>query len=194
MSIPIGLTYPALKKLKPCSEGLVRVTRLLGGARKWNGLVITAAEARAAGATFDDLIWAASALALTDNDIDGRVRLFLADCAAHVLHIYENFAPGDTRVRDCITAARQFSRGEIGEAAWTKWATGAVEAADAAWAVRAAGAAVAAGAAQAVWVAEPARAAGAARAAVAERAEERDWQFDRLILWLSDPEPQDIEG
>jgi len=39
-------------------------------------------------------------------------RLFSADCAEHVLPIFERQCPGDPRVRDCIATARAFARGE----------------------------------------------------------------------------------
>ena len=44
-----GLTYPELKALFPCEESFSRITKLLGGPRKWNGRKISAVEARAAG-------------------------------------------------------------------------------------------------------------------------------------------------
>ena len=164
----IGLTYAGLKELQPCADSQKRVARLLGGAKAWNGRTVTAADARQAGCTFDDLVWAASAVARSNPDVERRLRLWIADCAARVLHIYEK--TGDSPApRAAIVASRQFARGEIRFAAW-----------DAAWdAARAAGdAGAAAGAA--AW------AAGAAA-----RAAEETWQFDRLIARLSDIEPED---
>lgn len=60
-------------------------------------------------------IWSENAL--------GRLRfreqeLFLADCAEHVLHIYEEKFPGDSRVRDAIAARRQWATGVISLEAW----------------------------------------------------------------------------
>lgn len=159
----IGLTYDELKALKPCDDSFKRVAKLLGGARKWNGKKIDAAKARAAGVTFNDIVWAASAVARTDKDVERRLRLWMADCAAHVLHIYEKHE-GDDRPRNSIIAARQFARGEI----------------DAAAGVAARAAAGAAGAA-----------AGAAWAAGAAGAAEEVWQFDRLVAWLGAKEPED---
>src|SRR3990167_4473159 len=40
-------------------------------------------------------------------------RLFAADCAEHVLHLYEAKYPDDSRVRNCIEIARKVSRGEL---------------------------------------------------------------------------------
>ena len=82
------LTYAELKALDPCAGSLHRVANLMGGARKWTA-GITAAQAREAGATFDDLVWVSSAGACTNPNVDRRLRLWMADCAARVLHIYE---------------------------------------------------------------------------------------------------------
>jgi len=162
----IGLTYDELVKLSPCPERKAEVVKMLGGAKKWDGKKISARQAVKAGVTFDDLLWAASAVAKKDKDVERRIRLWLADCAARVLHIYEKQVPKDMRVRDAIIASRQFARGEISAAAGV-----------------AAGAAARAAAGAAAWVA-----AGFA----AGNAEEK-WQLDRLVQWLSDPEPQDLE-
>lgn len=85
----ITLTYDQLIELDPCEDRLVFVKKKLGGPRKWNGKKITAAQARKAGIPFDDILWAASSLARKDEDVERRLRFFMADCAAHVLHIYE---------------------------------------------------------------------------------------------------------
>ena len=110
-------------------------------------------------------------------------RLFASDCAEHVLPIYEKRYPSDTRVRDCISTARQYALGIATEkqlaAAWAA-ARDAGAAAEAAWAARAAEAAAeAARAAEAAWAAARAAeaAAEAARAAAraAEAAAEAAW-------------------
>jgi hypothetical protein len=41
------------------------------------------------------------------------VAAWAADCAEHVLEIFEAAAPGDSRPRDLIARARAFSRGEL---------------------------------------------------------------------------------
>ena len=50
-------------------------------------------------------------------NIETELRLFAADCAEHVLPIYEAAYPGDGRPRRAIEAARAFARGEIDEVA-----------------------------------------------------------------------------
>ena len=191
-----ALSYTELKALDPCTDSLRRVAKLMGGAAKWNGKRVNAADARKAGATFDDIVWAASAIARTNTDVDRRLRLWLADCAARVLHIYEREYPADDRVRNTIVASRQFARGEIGAAAWD--AAGAA-ARDAAWnaARTAAGAAARAAAGTAARAAAGTAAWAAAwdaawdAAGTAAGAAEGAWQFDRLIEWLGDKEPDD---
>jgi len=42
------------------------------------------------------------------------VAAWAADCAEHVLAIYEMAVPDDTRVRDAIAMARSFASGELG--------------------------------------------------------------------------------
>ena len=231
-----ALSYTELKALDPCTDSLRRVAKLMGGATKWNGKRVNAADARKAGATFDDIVWAASAIARTNTDVDRRLRLWLADCAARVLHIYEREYPADDRVRNTIVASRQFARGEIGAAAWaaagadardSAWAAAWDAAGAAAWdaagttagaaaraaagtAARAAARAAAGTAARAAaWDAARAAAGAAARTAAgtaawdaavaaaraaawdAAEAAEGAWQFDRLIEWLGDKEPDD---
>src|SRR3546814_9974895 len=59
---------------------------------------------------------------VTDADVERRLRLWLADCAARVLHIYEK-TEASAAPREAIIAARRFARGEIDAAALaTAWA------------------------------------------------------------------------
>lgn len=185
-----GLTYKEFVALGVCAESKRRVPKLLGGAEGWGDRKITAAEARAAGCTMDDIAWAASLLSKNDADIARRLRLWAADCAAHVLHIYEA-AEAEDAPRRAIIAARAYARGEIGAeelAAAQDAARRSAWRSRAAWrTVLAAAWAVADGA---IFAAAKDGADAAATAALAERAE-RAWQFDRLILWLSYNEPED---
>jgi len=165
------LTYAQFKALDPCEESRNRVVELLGGARTWGDNGVTAAQAKEAGCTLDDLVWAASALARRDKDVERRLRLWMADCAAHVLHIYEQLGTSEAP-RNAIIANRRFARGEIDASA----RAAAMDAARAAaWA--------------AAWDAEDAAARAAARAAAWDA--EEAWQLDRLVAWMSDDEPDD---
>ena len=203
----IGLTYEEFLALKPCDPAATRVVELLGGAEKWSGVSVTAAEARAAGCTLSDLLWAFYGVARRRPDIERRLRLLLADYAAHVLHIYEEKEKSDAP-RLAITAARQFARGEINDAALEGYRDAAHTAAEAESAAAfnltgrraAANAARAAADADADYTADHALdavmragAVGADRVAAAYAAAdaERAWQVDRLLQRLSDDEPED---
>jgi len=159
-----AITLTQLRKLKPCRGRMAELAPVLPKRGQ-----ITAAEAYQAGASFDDLVWVASKVARNDKDVERRLRMWMADVAAHVLHVFETTVENDQRPRNVIIAARAFAVGEIdvatladaGDAAWEARgdAWGARDAARvAAWAARDA----AGNAAWAAW--------GAARGAVWEAA------------------------
>ena len=66
-------------------------------------------------------------LRCVDTWTERTVRLFVADCAEHVLPLFEGTYPDDRRPRQAIEAARAYARGELTDAAWAA-------AGDAAWA------------------------------------------------------------
>ncbi len=53
---------------------------------------------------------------LTDDD-HHLLAVWAADCAAHVLHFFEQTQPGDDRPRQAIEQARAWARGEV---TWTQ--------------------------------------------------------------------------
>lgn len=136
-----------------------------------------------------DLFLILNSAAESDPDISRRFWLFAADCAAHVSHV-----SSIPRSRfSAIVAGRQFARGEISydvlAAAWGApkahvWAAAltafSLAPLDAGWA-----------AAKAVKD-DGIEARDAWEAACsAAKAAELQWQFDRLIAWFSDNEPED---
>ena len=171
------ITIAELDAMKPCAGSSRRVKAALLKLDGSEGRSYSAADARKAGCTYEDIIWAASAVARTDKEVKRRIRHWMADCATRVLHIYERDYPNDTRVREAIQATHEYADGRINDAAR-----------DAARA--AAGAAARAAAGAAAWDAAWAAARAAAGAA------EEDWQFDRLIEWLAldAPEPLPMPG
>ncbi len=200
MTVP-ALTLAQIRKLKPCADDWTRVQTLLKAHGKGP---YSAADAKAAGVTLDNLIWIAEAVAKTDKDVGCRLRLWAADCAARVLHIYERNYLGDPRPRAAINAARDYARGRIEaaarHAAWAAaWDASRAASRAAAWraASRAAAWSAWAAAYDAAWAAsyDAAWAASSDAAWAASRdaakAAEQKWQFDRLVAWLSDPEPED---
>lgn len=154
MPYPYTLSLAQVRKLKPCDTSLTRIAPLLPKAGK-----IDAAKARSLGCTYDDIIWSASALAMDDETLAKRLIGFRNDNAKRVLHIFEQAAPDDHRVRQCIEATDKWLAGLITE---EEWQTAAWDAWDA----------------RAAWVAWDAR-----------DAEFNAWQFDRLIYWLTEEAP-----
>ena len=112
----ITVIYDEVRALRPCESGLRSAAKQLGGVAAWNAKAATIADLRAAGVPYVDLIWLASALAKDSDDAKRRLRLWLADCAAHVLYIYERKGKSNAP-RKAIIAARARARGEISAAA-----------------------------------------------------------------------------
>ena len=186
MPYPYTLTVEAVRKLEPSGPDFKRVSKILPKRRK-----LDAAQARELGCTYDDIIWIASAVAMNDESLARRLTGYLNDNAKAVLHIFEERAPDDTRVRDCIAATDGFLNGAVSEsdwqhAAWSAWY------ARAAWAARAARAAWAAWDAWDAWGARDAWDARGAWDARDARDAFEDWQFDRLICWLTTEHPEPL--
>ena len=95
----------------------------------WLGPAIYEAEGRGEHLEADGkTVWAeARLLRCVDTWTERTVRLFVADCAEHVLPLFEGTYPDDRRPRQAIEAARAYARGELTDAAWAA-------AGDAAWA------------------------------------------------------------
>jgi hypothetical protein len=174
-------TLNKIEAHSPCSDGWNKLLNHLGKTQADDEPLSIATIIQSNG--IRDAVWALRAVEGKDKEI----RLFAADCAESVLHIYEKQYPNDDRPRKAIQAARDYANGVIGKdeldaaraAAWD-----AAEAARAAWAAagdaRAALAAVcAAEAARAAWAA-----AGDARAAWAAvcAAGDEKWQEIELLL------------
>ncbi len=177
-----------------CPEGIDMALAVLPARGR-----MTFAQVRDAGTSFDDVVWVAAYLALTDKDASRRLRLWMADCAARVLDVFENTESRDA-LRGAVVAARQFARGEIDDAAWAAArAAGRTAAKDIARAAMRSG--FGAGVLAATWMATwvnasksvwgPGWVAASEAAWDAERDAEKRWQFDRFILWFSDSEPEE---
>jgi len=189
----LGVWREVAGPLVACAHGihLCRDGDLLS----WLGPVIWEAEADGETIEQADKVVARRARVIRRTAWDERsARLFAADCADRVLHLFESARPGDDRPRRAIEVARMFAEGmatdasraaawdaagaAAGDAAWATWA-----AAYAAWdAARAAAGAAAGDAAWATWAA--AHAARAAAGAAAWDAE-RGWQTARLLEVLT---------
>jgi hypothetical protein len=195
-SLPNGNTpgdwMPTLRKLEPCARGyhIVEAHQI----PKWLKEECQIFEVEVSGKVIphdDDKHVCGKVRLIKQMKWDSEVylRLFAADCAEHVLHIYEKEYPSDDRPRKAIEAARKYARKEIDAAARAAaWA--AARAADWAAAGAAAAAADAAGDAAwaAAWAAARAAAGDAARAAAAAADAagdaEQQWQGARLLEYL----------
>ena len=128
----------------------------------------------------DDKWVTASLTVVKAVNVDRELKLFAADCAEHVLHIYEREHPNDDRPRKAVQATRDFANGKIGAAAGDA-ARDAARAAARAAAGDAARAAAWAAAWDAAWAATWAAARAAARAAAGDAAGDAAW--DAEIKW-----------
>ena len=194
----LTFTYDRVAAMRPSADLLLAATEKLGGVAVWKARGFSFREMADAGILFDDLVRLATEASQLDPDIARRVKLWGADCAAHVLPIFEREMPGDTRPREAIEAARGFARGTVSDAALAAARDATMDATmDATRAAASDARAAARDAARAAaWVA--ARAAARAAAWVATRAAasdaedaEKAWQLDRLCCWMSEQEPQD---
>jgi hypothetical protein len=93
-------------ELDPCKDYTVEVVEGLWGGRE----SLTLVEICDLDVPAHDRIWA-----VTQLMPEREARLFAADCAESVLHIYETERPKDARPRKAIAAARAYANGEIGE-------------------------------------------------------------------------------
>jgi hypothetical protein len=185
MTTPLTTTLATIKAHGPCAEGWRTLRDSLPGFN----LATPFPLAHILDSNgLDHAIWALRVLG--DDPI---ARLFAADCAEHVLHLWECHAPGDNRPRLAIEAARQYAAIQLGApgnlttarnwmeatARGASWASAAATAAATARGASWASAAAAATATAAGW-ASGAAAATATAAGWASGAAERDWQGARL--------------
>lgn len=120
-SLPHGMQpgewMPEIANVIPCERGyhLCREQDLV----LWLGPTIWIAEGRGACVEDEDKVVYGEArlLSRVETWSERTARQFAADCAGHVLPIWEAKHPDDDRPRKAIEAARAHARGEIGAAA-----------------------------------------------------------------------------
>ena len=172
-----GKWMPAVKPIL-CKSGYHFVT--LNQLPHWIGPTLYELEVRGKILRANDKSVAAQARLIRRVDTwnEKTLRIFAADCAEHVLGIYEKMYPNDDRPRKAIQAARNFANVLIDASA------ASAAAAEAAYGASAA----AAYAAYAASAAAPYAAAGTAAAPYAAYddafAAERKWQVNRLKYYL----------
>ena len=183
-----GKWMPKIDNIAACERGYHVVT--LAQLPAWLGPTIYEVEVRGDRIDQADKIVVAQARLVRRLDWSEKsARLFAADCAEHVLPIFEKYHPKDTCPRDAIAVARRFANGEATrdelDAAWAAARAAARDAARDAAGAAARDAACAAGWA-AAWAAAGAAAGAAARAAAwaAGWAAEIEWQAQRFAFYL----------
>ena len=130
----------------------------------------------------DDKYAASTRKLVAAVNVERELRLFAADCAEHVLYLFEEKYPDDDRPRKAIQSARDFANDSISAYATNAAADAAHAAANAAYAGNAAYAAANAYATNAAAAAaNAANAAYAANAAAyAGRSAEKEWQREQF--------------
>ena len=168
-------TFALARKAKACPPIIHKMAKYLGGIKKYGSSTPISLSLVLKVCGLGDALWA---LQITTQPINKEARLFAADCAEHVLPLFETLYPSDNRPRLAITAARQYANGEITleqlrAARNSAWA--------AAWDADGATAWVAVAAEDAGWAAAEDAAVAAARVAVAAEVE---WQTERFKYYF----------
>jgi hypothetical protein len=140
----MNTTLNKIKSHRPCKDGWEKLLTYLGKTEADDDELSIATIIESNGIA--DAIWALRAV----DGYDKEIRLFAADCAESVLHLYESKYPGDDRPRKAIQTARDYANGLIYAAARdaalaAAWAAAGAAAGDAALAAALAAAGAAAG-------------------------------------------------
>lgn len=114
-----------------------------------------------------------------------NARLFAADCAERVLHVFESQYPDDDRPRKAIETARRYARGVASEEELDTART-------AAWSAARSGSAARSAALSAAWAAARSAAWAAGSAARTAAEAERDWQIEHLFNTYLKLDPNDF--
>jgi hypothetical protein len=101
-------TLNKIRKLSPCEDGWTKLLSSLGKTKADNVRLSYKHILEING--FEDALWT-----LKTHKDENKVRLFAADIAERVLHIFEEKRPDDDRPRKAIQAARDFANGKIDE-------------------------------------------------------------------------------
>ncbi len=110
-----GDWMPKIEEIIPCRSGyhLCEFTDLM----TWLGPEIYEAEGKFIRDNNKTVFQQARIIRKIECWNERTARLFAADCAEHVLHLFEGEYPKDLRPREAIQAARDFANGKIDAAA-----------------------------------------------------------------------------
>ena len=138
-----GVWAPEIGAVVPCASGYhaCTVDQLVG----WVGPELWEVEYDQPPQTHGNKVVGSRARLVTRIDRwNDTQRLFAADCAEHVFHLFEEQHPGDDRPRHAIEVARLYAAGradatdlaaarDAARAAWAAAQAAVVDAVDAAW-------------------------------------------------------------
>ena len=105
----ITTTLAKIREHKPCRLGWAKLHKSLGGIKSYGLHTPVKFSQIAESNGLEDAVWCLRSIC---PEHEKEVRLFAADCAESVLHLYEK-EHEDTRPRDAIQAARDFANGLI---------------------------------------------------------------------------------
>ena len=125
----ITTTLNKIREHTPCEDGWTDLLKHLGKTKADDDVLKFSTIADSNG--IDDAVWCLRSIC---PEHDKEVRLFAADCAEAVLHVFESERPDDDRPRKAIEAARAYANGEISEGELAAASDAARDARDAAWA------------------------------------------------------------
>ena len=171
-------TFALARAAGACPDGYRKLAKHLGGVAGYGKDTPIPLTVVLDSNGLADTLWTLRCVGVEqDAQVDRIARLFAADCAEHVLHVWTAVYPGDNRPAEAIRAARAYAIGETTKDELRAAEDAAWAAADEAsvWAAASAARAAAAAASAAAAVACAARA-----AASAPPWAERDWQTERL--------------
>ena len=97
----ITTTLAKIREHKPCKHGWVKLHKSLGGIKSYGLHTPVKFSQIAESNGLDDAVWCLRSIC---PEHEKEVRLFAADCAESVLHLYEK-EHDDTRPRDAARAA-----------------------------------------------------------------------------------------
>jgi len=106
----ITTTLAKIRACSPCENGYRKLAKNLGGVKQYGEHAPVKFSQIIGSNRLDDALWCLQTIC---PEHDKKVRLFAADCAERVLHLFEREMPNDNRPRVAILSARDFANGLI---------------------------------------------------------------------------------
>jgi len=111
MISPLQITFNLLKSHNVHNSLYYILSEFVGGDELYGSDTLINMNTVMRALTLEDAVWT---LRATTQDSSKVCRLFAADCAESVLHIFEEKYPDDKQPRNAIQSARDFANGLIG--------------------------------------------------------------------------------